>query len=150
MIFRLIWRDQFGGCQPAPTHSRLTITAMALFSRSAMTVARPHAVRPMTRVPSSLQAKCCSHFCRRGLNSLTRFPVSGSNARVCVPLKPLYILQARQRLSSSSVPPTACGIICSISSFPKTYLFGLRQYSQRYCARARTRAPKALAIIVAV
>jgi len=50
-----------GGCQPAATHSRLTMTETTWLSRRATIVARPHAVRPMTRIPSLLQRKCLDH-----------------------------------------------------------------------------------------
>jgi hypothetical protein len=49
------WHQSLGGCQPAATHSRLTMTAMTWFSCKAITVARPQDVRPRMRVPSSLQ-----------------------------------------------------------------------------------------------
>ncbi len=136
-----------GGCQPAAAHSLLTIIAIVLLSRSAMTVARPHAVRPTIRVPSSLHLKCRVHLCRRGLNNPICFALRGSRARVCVRLKPLHIRQASPRFVSLSFPPAALGMMWSISSLPKTYLCGLRQYSQRCCARLRTRATDSFAII---
>lgn len=136
-----------GGCQPAATHSCLTIIAIVLLIRSATTVARPQAVRPRIRVPSRLHLKCRGHLCRRGLNNPICFAARGSSARVCVPLKPLHIRQERQRFSSVSVPPAFLGLMWSISSLPKTYLCGLWQYSQLCCARSRTRATDSLAII---
>ena len=137
-----------GGCQPAATHSVRTIIAIWLLSRRATTVARPHAVRPQIWVPSSHQAKCRNHLCRRGLNSFTSFALMGSRAVVCVPLKPLHMRQASPRFVSSSVPPAVLGMIWSISSLPKTYFCGLWQYSQRCRARLRTRATKSFAIIL--
>jgi hypothetical protein len=115
------WPSSSGGWQPAATHSRLTMTASTWLSCSATTVARPQAVCPMMRVPSSFHRKCLDQRWRRGLNSLTRRPVSGSRAYVCVPLKPLHSRHASHRLSSSSVPPRTFGIIWSISSDPRTY-----------------------------
>jgi hypothetical protein len=67
-----------GGCQPALIHSRRTRTAMSLLSCSAATVARPEAVRPTIREPSSLQEKCRLQRWRRGLKSLTWRPELGS------------------------------------------------------------------------
>jgi hypothetical protein len=43
-----------GGCQPAVTQFRRTVTATRWFRWSATTVARPVAVRPTTIVPSAL------------------------------------------------------------------------------------------------
>lgn len=127
-----------GGCQPAATHCRRTITAMGLFSCSQTTVARPQGVTPRIRVPFSLQRKCSDHFCCRGLKKLVRIPVSGSTPSVCEPLKLLHNRHASQRFSSSSVLPRALGTICSISSGPKTSHCGLRQYPQRFPACRRT------------
>jgi hypothetical protein len=48
----------FGGHQSTLAHRRRAWTISSWFSCNATTVARPHGVRPMMRVPSWLQAKC--------------------------------------------------------------------------------------------
>ena len=105
-------RDGYaGGCQPAATHSRRTMTAITLFNCKAITVARPHGVRPSTCIPSALHAKCSAHRCRRGSNSRTSRPVNGSCPCVRSALKPLHMRQASHRLASSSDPPWAVGMM---------------------------------------
>lgn len=116
-----------GGCQPAAIHSRRTITAIALLSCSAATVARPVAESPTTWRPPSLQAKCSPHFCCLGLKSGTVSPVAGSTPCVFVPLKLLQSRHESQRFSSLLLPPRARGTMCSISSGAKTYRCGARQ-----------------------
>ena len=110
-----------GGCNPALTQCWRAVTTVALFIRNASTVARPQAVLPIIRVPSSLHAKCCDHFWRRGLNNDIRRPVSKSRACVWVPLNSLQLRHDSQRFSSSDVPPYTSGVMCStVNDIPDT------------------------------
>jgi hypothetical protein len=110
-----------GGCNPALTQCWRAVTTVALFIRSASIVARPQAVLPMIRVPSSLHAKCCDHRWRRGLNNGTRRPVSTSRACVWAPLNSLQLRHDSQRFSLSEVPPYTSGIMCStVNGIPDT------------------------------
>src|SRR5689334_22175412 len=105
-----------GGCQPAAIHSPRTMTAMALLSWRTSTLVRPQAESPTMWSPPSLHAKCSSHDCRLGSKSGTVDPVVGSTPCVLVPLKLLQSRHASQRFCSSSVPPCARGMMCSISN----------------------------------
>lgn len=116
-----------GGCQPAITQRRRALTRCSLLSWRATTVARPQAVCPVIRVPSSLQRKCSRQVWRRGLKRDTRSPLSGSVPCVCVPLWPLHNGQASQRFSSVEEPPAAWGMICSTCMGMAVYACGVKQ-----------------------
>jgi hypothetical protein len=89
-------------------------TARSLFKCNASTVARPHTVRPMISVPSSLHWKWRFHCWRRGLKSRTHRPVTGSRPCVWSRLARLHSAQASHRFASSLLPPRARGVICSM------------------------------------
>ena len=83
-----------GGCSPIRWSSCRRSTRRGRFESRRAIVARPYRVRPITRWPSSLQAKCSSHRCWRGWYSGTRSPVTGSRAATAVYLRPLQAAQA--------------------------------------------------------
>jgi hypothetical protein len=88
-----------------PTQSDRAVIINRSFISRATTVTLPVEVIPIISVPSSLQAKCCRHSCRRGLYRATVSPVCGSTPALRACLWPLQAEQARHRFSSAVAPP---------------------------------------------
>lgn len=94
-----------GGCQPTRAQRpRATITR-GWFRWSAMTVARPIAVSPSTRVASALHVKWSLQRCVRGWKSGTVYPVNGSSATMAAALCSLHAEHAWQTFSNEVAPP---------------------------------------------
>lgn len=118
------------------TQRERVLTMSEWFSLRDKTVTRPTAVMPSTSVPVSSQRKCADHFWVRGLNKGTISPDSGSSATSRALLNSLHERQARQRLSSSVLPPAITGTIWSnVSAMPES-TSDERQYAQRRLSNA--------------
>ena len=101
------------GNKPIRNHSNRAPLRSSLFISNVTIVARPVSVRPSMVCWSSIQPKCASQACVRGLNNASSAPVSGSIPDTLSAFTRLHEAQANARLSGVSEPPCTNGWICS-------------------------------------